>query len=174
MSAAEAAFIVGVIALSGTLTANLLTTRAGRRAAFVQELRARTADAFREAFVVQHAMEWVTWHARNDPDAVNKAMKREYAAEVHRGLPALLGSIAATAALSIDVYHGMQPVLEALYKTEGRVARAMRFVDSHGPLREEAIDRLSELHDEVQELYKVLPVWVAEVMAVAVKPSGNA
>jgi hypothetical protein len=93
-------------------------------------------------------------------------MKREYAAEVHRGLPALLGSVAATAALSMNVYQGLQPVLEALYSAEERVALAMRFVDSQGQLREEAIGRLSELFDEAQQLYRDLPAWMAKVMAV--------
>jgi hypothetical protein len=170
MSPGDAALTVGVIALVGTLSANLLASRSSRRAAFVQELRTRTADAFREAFVVQHAMEWVTWHARNDPDAVDEAMKREYASEVHRALPALLGSIAAIAALSVDVYQRMQPVLEELYNAEERVALAIRFVDAHGPPRAEALNRLSELLDEAQQIYKDFPVWIVEAMAVASDP----
>jgi len=171
MSAPDAALVVAVIALSGTLAASQLTAKASRRAAFVQELRVRTADAFREAFAVQHAMEWVTWHALHDPDALDEAMKREYAAEVHRALPALLGAIAATAALSLDVYDGMQPILEALYKLEEEVAREMRFVGSHGPPREEAIDGLSALADRAQQLYKDLPIRLAAVMALAADPS---
>jgi hypothetical protein len=170
MSPAEAALTVGVIALGGTLAANLLAARASRRAAFVQELRTRTADAFREAFVVQHAMEWVTWHARNDPDAIDGAMKDEYASEVHRALPALLGSIAAIAALSIDAYQGMQPVLEELYNAEERVALALRFVDPQRSRRPEAIDRLSALYDDAQQLYKDFPVWIAQAMAITAEP----
>ena len=137
MSAPDAALVVAVIALSGTLVASQLTARASRRAAFVQELRVRTADAFREAFAVQHAMEWVTWHALHDSAALDEAMKREYAAEVHRALPAL----------------------------------EMRFVGSHGPPHEEAIEQLSALADKSQQLYKVLPIQLAEVMALAADPS---
>jgi hypothetical protein len=167
VSPAEAALIVGLVALVGALATNLLAARASRRAAFVQELRTRTADAFREAFVVQHAMEWVTWHARNDPDALDEAMKRDYASEVHRALPALLGSIATIAALSIGAYQAMQPVLDKLYGCEERVGLALRFVADPGPKRSESIERLDELLDEAQQLYRDLPTWIAHAMALA-------
>ncbi len=136
MTAEEAALIVALIGVTGTLAANVLTTRANRRGAAIDELRRRTADAFREAFLIQHALEWVTWHARNDPEALTGEMKQEYATEVHRAFPALLGAMAGTAALSIDVYQRLQPILQALYDAEEKVALALRVVDAPGPGRD--------------------------------------
>lgn len=66
-------------------------------------------------------MEWITWYPKNDPEALDSEMKREYAQEVHRAFPALLGAMAATAALSMDVYRGLQPTLSKLYELEERV-----------------------------------------------------
>jgi hypothetical protein len=167
MTAEEAALGVAVVGLAGTLAANALAARTRRRDGVIQELRARTADAFRQAFVIQHAIEWVTWHARFEPGLLDASMKREYAAEVHGALPQLLGSMAAVAALSLDIYRRMQPILEELYQAEGEVALEMRFVASGEGDGEAALARLSELFNEAQHLYRLLPERLAEVMKTA-------
>ena len=167
MSAPEAALVVAIIGLTGTMAASRVTARATRRGAYVHELRGRTGDAFRQAFAIQHAMEWVTWHAKFEPDLLDDVMKRDYSSEVHTALPALLGAMAAVAALSLPVYRGMQPVLESLYNAEHHVALAMRFVSSAGPQREESINQLSELFNDAQNLYRALPEQVAEIMELA-------
>jgi hypothetical protein len=94
-------------------------------------------------------------------------MKQEYATEVHRAFPALLGAMAGTAALSIDVYQRLQPILQALYDAEEKVALALRVVDAPGPGRDKSIQQLGALLDEAQRLYRDLPMWIAEVMALA-------
>lgn len=169
MTAEVAAIVAAVLALSGTIAAAVVQTRANRRATFVGDLRRRTGDAFAQAFVVQHAIEWVTWYANNDPDALDNRMKGEYAQEVHRAFPAFLGAMAATAALSMDVYHGLQPVIRDLYAVEVRVALAMRDVDTQGEPRTAAIGQLIELHEEALRLLEVLPHRLSEVMTLADK-----
>lgn len=162
MTTAQAALVVAVIGLSGTLATTALTARARRHEAYVQELRQRTAEVFKEAFVIQHAMEWVTWHATHEPKAVTGELKQNYAAEVHDAFPALQGAMAAAAALSTDVYHEMRPILDGLYTLEGKVARALVFVpaaaSSPVPEREraeahdsghKAIEGLRDLHGQV-------------------------
>jgi hypothetical protein len=57
VTAEAAAITAALLALTGTIAASLLQARATRRQAHIGELRRRTADAFAQAFVVQHAME---------------------------------------------------------------------------------------------------------------------
>jgi hypothetical protein len=167
MTPADPAIVGALVALVGVIAARLLQERSERRAAAVQELRDRTAAAFNEAFVVQHAIEWLTWHARHDPSSVDGDMKSDYNQLVHRAFPALLGAMAGTAALSMDVYHGLQPVLKRLYTLDEKVALAMRFLDGEVGAREAAIRELSDLYDECMDLLEVLPGLVSQVMALA-------
>jgi hypothetical protein len=167
VTAEAAAVTAAVLALSGTIAASLLQARANRRQAHIGELRRRTADAFAQAFVVQHAMEWITWYAKNDPEALDSEMKRQYAEDVHRAFPALLGAMAATAALSMDVYDGLRPILDELYGLEERVALALRSVDTQGRPRAEAIDSLIALHGDSLRLLRELPESLSSVMKVA-------
>ena len=172
MTAAEAALVAAFLTLTGALAVRLLQEKAERRAEFIKELRLRTANAFAEAFVVQHALEWVTWHARYQPESVDAAMKSDYVDAVHRAFPAMLGAMAGTAALSMDVYFGMQPVLSRLYKAEEEVAVAMRFIASSGPPRDEAIEQLSGLHQAALDLLDELPNEISRVMALADRAAG--
>lgn len=54
-----------------------------RRASYVQALREHTGTAFAELFVVQHAINWITWFAKNDPRVLNNEKIASYDAEVH-------------------------------------------------------------------------------------------
>jgi hypothetical protein len=94
-------------------------------------------------------------------------MRAEYAQEVHRAFPAFLGAMAATAALSMDVYHRLQPVIRDLYALEDRVALAMRHVDTQGQSRAAAIGHLIALHEDSLRLLEDLPERLSEVMTMA-------
>lgn len=167
MTQAEAAIVAAFVALIGVIAVRLLQDRSERRAAAIQELRDRTAAAFHEAFVVQHAIEWLTWHARHDPSRVDGDMKSDYDKLVHQAFPAMLGAMAGTAALSMDVYNGLDPVREHLYAVEEQVALATRFLDGEAEAHEAAIGRLSELYDASLALLRVLPEEISRVMALA-------
>jgi hypothetical protein len=168
VSAPEAALLVAFIGLSGVLITNVLTTRAMKRNAFVQELRSRTAEVFKQAFVLQHAMEWVTWHAAYEPDALTEKLKQDYATEVHQAFPALQGAMTAAAALSMDVYREMQPILEEVYKLEFDVALALRFVGTEKSAHAKAVTELSALAEPAMSLHTSLPERLGEIMALAV------
>lgn len=167
MTQAEAAIVAALVALIGVIGARLLQERSERRAAAIHELRDRTAAAFREAFVVQHAIEWLTWHARHDPSSLWGAMKSDYDETVHQAFPALLGAMAGAAALSMDVYDGLQPVFYRLYTLDEKVALETRFLHGDAEARDAAIERLSKLYDESLVLLKVLPDQISQVMAIA-------
>ena len=168
MSSAEAALLVAFIGLSGVLLTNALTIRAAKRNALVQELRSRTADVFKQAFVLQHAMEWVTWHAEYEPNALTEQSKQDYATEVHQAFPALQGAMTAAGALSMDVYQEMQPILDELYRLEHDVALAMRFVGTDESAHADAVTRLRDLSRPVASLYASLPKRFGQTMAVVV------
>jgi len=169
VSSAEAALLVAFIGLSGVLITSVLTIRATARNAFVQELRSRTAEVFKQAFALQHAMEWVTWHADHQPDALTERFKEAYASEVHQAFPALQGATTAAAALSMDVYRDMQPIVDELYGLEHEVALAMRFVGNDEPAHAEAVTRLRALSARVTALYVSLPERFGETMALALR-----
>ena len=122
MSVEAIALLVAAIGFVGNLLVSVLTARATRRNEFVRELRTRTADAFKHVFVVQHAIEWVTWHAAHDRDTVTAKMKQDYNTEVHSAFPPLLGAVSAVAALDLGAFAKMQPILEELYALDERWA----------------------------------------------------
>jgi hypothetical protein len=68
--------------------------RQEREDARLTDVRLTAADVFTEMFVLQHEIEWITWHARFHPEAVNAEMLAAYDAAVHSCIPRLLGSLA--------------------------------------------------------------------------------
>jgi hypothetical protein len=98
---------------------------AEQRNSAAQELRGRAADVFVQIFAVQHELEWITWHAKNDPSAVDEEMVRSYTANIHAAFPKLLGAMAVFRSLSRGLYDYLVPLTEDLYRLENSVGNAL-------------------------------------------------
>jgi hypothetical protein len=120
-------------------------------------------------YVVQHAIEWVVWHAQHDPAAVDADLKAEYVREVHRALQELLGAVAAVAALSLDLWAMVEAEAHGVYELEGRVARALIPVGRDNTDAQRAVEGLCAFRPEVDALYKRLPDRVDAIMRRAQK-----
>ena len=169
MSVEAVALVVAAIGFMGSFVTSLVTSRASRRNAFVQELRTRTAEAFKHVFLVLHAIEWVTWNASYDPEAITDTTKAEYDSEVHGAFPPLLAAMAAVAGLSTELYERLEPILQTLYSLDERVALAMRGYTDSIDARNAALERLSDMYLEVHRLHASLMREIAESMRAAVE-----
>jgi hypothetical protein len=72
---------------------SLYNRRVAKREAYKLEVRTRAAAVFELLFVIQHAVEWVTWYAVYRPFRVNQDLSSKYEKEVHGALPAVLGAL---------------------------------------------------------------------------------
>jgi hypothetical protein len=177
MNEGAAALLAGVIAAVAALIAAIIggvvamKTEAKRRDAerhadAIRELRQRAADAFVQMFALQHELEWITWHAKYDPTAVNEEMIAGYTSSVHVTFPRLLGAMAIIRPLGKGIYVDLYPLTEYLYSLDRKVAQILiRLRDPADSTR--ALDDLASLAEECGELYSTLPDKLADVMEAA-------
>jgi hypothetical protein len=137
--------------------------QAQRDEARLSAIRLSAADAFKEMFVLQHEVEWLTWHARYEPKAVNEDMRRDYNQAVHVSIPKLLGALAVLASLDETTFRKLKPIADELFEFEGTTARAAIGL-SERKTREAALRRLAFRFDRAYSLWIVLPKKMAEVM----------
>jgi hypothetical protein len=135
-----------------------------RRAAYVQALREHTAIAFTELFTVQHAINWITWFAKQDPGVLDDKKIASYDDEVHRAFPKLLGTIATVAGLNLRVYQELRPIMDRLYDLDARTAVALRQIEGD---QDAAVQSLRNCWAEARELEKTLPPDLARIMEIA-------
>jgi hypothetical protein len=135
-----------------------------RRASYVQALREHTAIAFAELFVVQHAINWITWFAKHDPGVLNDDKIASYDAEVHLAFPKLLGTMATVAGLNLGVYKELRPIMQRLYDLDVRTAAALRHIKAD---QEAALQSLQDCWAEASQLVTTLPPELARIMQVA-------
>jgi hypothetical protein len=169
----QAAIIAAIIALFGALVVGVVTLRnesarreAEHQEAALQELRQRAADVFAQLFVVQHEMEWLTWHAVNNPTAVDSQFGKNYEATVHSGYPKLLAAMASVASLDMAVYDYLFPLNEEVYLLESRIAGALVPIINGTPDHGSSLAELQALHHDTTKLYRRLPPLFSEAMAV--------
>lgn len=167
-----AASIGGAVILAGSATATGLLLsrnerRANRREAYALEVRTRAAAVFELLFVVQHAMEWVTWHAAYQPLRVDHDLSTNYEKEVHNALPAILGALAQMAALNRHLYELITPDAQYVFRLEFRVARALAAAADADEAPAAAVRQLGELNGESKALYLSMPMRLAEIMDAA-------
>jgi hypothetical protein len=161
---AVAALVTAVLTNLGALRNERIRQEAAKRADYVQALRAQVGVAFTELFVLQHALNWVTWFAKHDPDALDDRMIASYDADTHRALPRILGAMAMVAALNLRVWRELWPVMQRVYDLEGLVAIELRQVSAD---RNAAIRALQEYLPKAYQLEKDLPPQLARIMEMA-------
>jgi hypothetical protein len=118
---------------------------------------------FKEMFLLQHEVEWLTWHALYNPNAVDERMLGAYDNAVHASIPKLLGSLAVLASLDKIMYDNLALIAEELFAFEGdtaRVAIPVREPES----RESAIKALAARFVPAEALWRGLPLKMAAVM----------
>jgi hypothetical protein len=134
------------------------------KASFIQSLRSTTATTFAEFHNFSHAISWITWYARFDPDSLDAVMTRSYERETHETIPKLQGSLAVVASLSLSVYEQLQPLVHRLFVLDKHVSMAI------GNLRNDrgaAVEALSSLIDEVNNVQDRMPPELHRIMTLA-------
>ncbi len=162
------ALIGATVAVTSALTAALVAVRneiKGRRGAAqreeLKELRLRVADVFTELFIIQHEMEWLTWHAEYRPQAVDPAMIGRYEAAVHGAFPKALSAMAIVASLDLELYLLLRPLADEVYAVEGEIALAAKDLETD---REGSMAELTGLKAKSTSLYQKLPVELGAAM----------
>lgn len=165
-----AAAITAVVALVTALVAGIfgLRTESRRRRqeredARLTDVRLNAADVFKEMFVLQHEIEWVTWHARFRPEAVDAGMLAAYDAAVHSCIPRLLGSLAVLTSRDRTFYDRVFPLADELFSLDGRVARVAADV-RRADYSAATIDALSAEFVHAERLWQELPVRMAAAL----------
>lgn len=158
-------------ALVGSIVTNLVTVRNERlrhekaeHAAYIAALREQAAGVFSAMFAIQHAINWVTWFAKNEPSELDEARIRAYDDEVHAAMPKCLGLMTMVASLNLRVYEEIQASCEVIYELDRRVASALHNL---GADREKALRELRDHWEHVVEIEYTLPRQVAHVMNIA-------
>jgi len=165
-----AASIGGFAALVGALVAGAVALRnesrrraAARQDLAMQALRAQAAEVFRQMFVLQHEMEWLTWHAAHRPNSLNSKITAAYESRVHDSYPAMLGAMAVLASMDLDLYHRLTPLMERLFKAEGQIGDLITGLGSRRQ-RDSSLAQLKKLKDPITSLYLDLPSEMAKAM----------
>jgi hypothetical protein len=169
-AAVVAASIGGLTALIAALVAGAVALRneshrrsAARKDVDRQTLRAQAAEVFRQMFVLQHEMEWLTWHAANRPKSLNSQMTRAYESSVHDSYPRILGAMAVLASMDIGLYRRLEPLMERLFEAESQIGGLINGLSSRRK-RGSSLVQLKQLNEPVRTLYLDLPPEMAEVM----------
>ncbi|WP_211765467.1 hypothetical protein [Kutzneria sp. CA-103260] len=162
------AAIGALTVLAGSVITNTVSLRnersrrkEARLVASTQAIREHAAVAFAEIFVVQHAINWITWLAKHDPAAVDNTAIKAYDDEVHKSLPKVLGAMTIVASLDLSVYDKLLPVYEYIYRLDDRVAIALRGLTAN---REQAVRELQDCLTEITQIERRLPRQVADIM----------
>jgi hypothetical protein len=164
--------LVGALAaLAGAVVSSVVALKNERRSeeskahtAYVDALRERSGAAFTQLFVIVQAIEWIAWYAVNDPTAINDQRIKSYEDTVNRGYEALLGAMAMTASLNLQIYEEMRPVLSKLYKIESQIGSAIR---EKGSDRSAATQVLRTCRSDAVTLRDELPPELNRIMMLA-------
>jgi hypothetical protein len=158
-AALVAAFVAGAVALRNE-TRRRLTARQDTH---MQALRTQAAEVFRQMFVLQHEMEWITWHAANRPKSLSSEMTGSYESTVHDSYPKMLGAMAVLASMDVGLYYQLTPLMERLFEEEARIGE---LISGLGIRRKRSISlaRLARRNGPVKKLYIELPPEMAKVM----------
>lgn len=161
------AAVLGALVLGFVAVGNETRRRRWERADNERRaLRAQAALVFEQVFVLQHEMEWLTWHAHRRPAAVRSELTEAYEDAVHRAYPRLLGAMAVLASLDLKLYNLLLPLTEQLFALEsdiGTEITRLGLPDHAG----EALAALQGMHSTVSALYRTYPPRLAEVLQTA-------
>lgn len=161
------AAVLGALVLGFTAIRNETKRRVWERADDERRaLRAQAALVFEQVFVLQHEMEWLTWHADRRPAALCSGFTEAYEEAVHKAYPRLLGAMAVLASLDLKLYNLLLPLTEQLFAFESDIGKEITRV-SQPDTAEEAIAVLRDLRPAITALYLTLPPQLAEVLQAA-------
>lgn len=139
--------------------------RQAEREARIAEVNSRTEDAFKHLFAIQHSIEWVTWHAKHDPESIrNPKLVASYDEEIHQAYPAFLGALAAANAISDTVYEDLRRLLDRVYTIEHTVALALKEAQRSDEHFATAIVKLTSCYTEITNLLEDLLTQLPDVM----------
>lgn len=134
-----------------------------RHLAELTTVRTQAADTFKQMFVLQHEVNWLTWHARFNADAVDTRMLDGYEAAVHACIPRLLGSLSVLASLDLELYAELDDVARPLFALEAKAAfQAARCRDDDQ--RDLALAALAAMFADATGLWDSLPTQMASAM----------
>jgi hypothetical protein len=129
----------------------------------MQALRTQAAEVFRQMFVLQHEMEWITWHAANRPKSLSSEMTGSYESTVHDSYPKVLGAMAVLASMDVGLYYQLTPLMERLFEEEARIGELISGLSIRRK-RSISLARLARRNGPVKKLYIELPPEMAKVM----------
>jgi hypothetical protein len=170
LAALIGAIVGGIAAIAGSFIVGLTQVRTekqkwlrSKQDEAAAQLRLQIAEVARKLLSAQHSMEWIAWYAHYAPQRVTQEMVSNYEQEIHKAFPELLGALAVTAALSLDAYNRLTPLAEEVYDLDASISMALvNFKVS--PL--ESAKGVSEALPKTGELYKRLPLRIAEILKV--------
>jgi len=152
---AATALVSGVLTGYVTLRNERTRNREAKRASHVQAVREHTAVFFAELFAIHHAANWIAWFAEHDSDALDEAMVEFYDTETYRAFPKLLGATAMVAALNLNVYDELKPLMIGVYQLWERVMSGLHRLDTSS---DEAISDLRDcLPDAMKLEFRLIP-----------------
>lgn len=157
------AFLAAIIAACVALWNENRKRRQERILARVASVRSCSAEVFKEIFNLQHEVEWLTWHAANNPQRVTGQMIDSYEAAVHETIPRLLGSLSVLASLDVNAYKKLNTIVDDVFTLEGQVARIAAGLGEPST-RSLAIDGLAGRLEESEKLWTTLPLSMAAMM----------
>jgi hypothetical protein len=114
-------------------------------------------------FVLQHEMEWLTWHADKRPDSIGSEMVSAYESRVHDCYPRILGAMAVLAPMDLSLYHRLAPLMERIFHAESQIALLLGDLNSRRK-RHHSMAQLRKLREPVTKLYLDLPPEMAALM----------
>ena len=166
-----AALVAALIAAGAALWNERRKRGQERELVELAAVRSRAADVFKEMFVLQHEVNWLTWHARHNAAAVDGRLLDGYESAVHACIPRLLGSRSVLASLDLELHEGMDKVARPLFALEAKVA--LQAARCRRPdERDLALAGLAALYKDASVLWNLLPTQMAHAMRARTAGSG--
>jgi len=139
--------------------------RRTRQETVLQELKVEMAGFARTLAAVLHAMEWLTWIAREHPEQITDERLEAYSEEMNRLWPELTGSGIVIAALNQDIYRHLATLIEELSRLDLQIGEAaLVYNDSPNT----CAHALASCYEDAVAFDLALPLAVADMISSAV------
>ena len=155
--------VVAIGALAGLLT-GYLGARQASKLEYEKETRLSVAQVARGIGAAVHAILWLTWRARRQPQHLTVEQVEAFDKEMHLLYPELTGSLAQVAALNFNVYDKLREIVDKVYALDVRVAESTTSVRDGV---EGAAALVAAHHDEANALERSLNEDLKGLMALS-------
>ncbi len=142
--------------------------RRARQEAVLQELKVEMAGFARTLAAVLHAMEWLTWIAREHPERITGERLMAYHGELNRLWPELTGASIVIAALNQDVYRNLAVLIEKLRQLDLQIGEAALVYEDSPDTCSRA---LAACYEDTITFDRELPAAVADMISSAITNS---